>query len=106
MNTKTVFCLTALALSLSNFAARAETKYVRDPMKYSEDYSKFFAEGDSNDSSGWGGCGYADSDTDTMTRIYCIGNRDILVHGGTMVGESFNCDFIFSGNLIVSENCH
>lgn len=105
MNTKEFFCLIMLAFSLSSFTVHAETKYINDPMKYAEDYSRFFGEGDSNDSSGWGGCVYIQPQADALTRIYCVGTREILVHGGNMVEASFTCDFTFSDNLIVSENC-
>jgi hypothetical protein len=99
MKKRSAIYLSMIVILLSGFTATADTKQVRDPMKYSEKQSKFYAEGDSNDPSGWEGCEYDDSEADAITRIQCTVTRDILVHGGHMVRTAFSCHFSFEPNI-------
>lgn len=94
---KLLMALLAMTASISAIAAPHRT--VSNPMAYSENQSKFFAEGDSNDSSGWRGCRFDDSEGESVTHILCEGTREILVHGGKMVTVPFYCHFIFSPRL-------
>lgn len=111
MKTRVIFCLAVFALLVSGVATKAEARQVQDPMKYSEEYSKLYAEGDSNDTSGWEGCEYDNSEVDGIFRIHCAGTREIMVHGGHMVRRSFTCAFSFQpsltaeGNFVVYESC-
>ena len=85
--------------SLGGWATSAQVKQVKSPMKYAKANSKMFAEGDSNDSSGWLGCVYDDSEAGALTLIRCNGSRDVLVHGGEMVTKAFSCLFTFEPSL-------
>lgn len=65
-----------------------------DPISYATEASQYYAQGDSNDSSGWETCEYL---TPNKTlRIECSGTRDILVHGGEMFTVDFSCSFNFA----------
>ncbi len=95
MKIQSILVLVMLMLSLPVFAGQDRARGVLDPMKYAVENSKFFAEGDANDSSGWEHCDFDDSQEDAITRIECSGARSLLVHGGHMVTSRFVCHFSF-----------
>ncbi|MNT68236.1 hypothetical protein D3C72_2064490 [compost metagenome] len=83
-------------------------------MQYAERISKYSAEGDSGDSSGWAGCNLDPNDYgDQILHIECQGTAELLVHGGHWTTANFYCSFAFEPNprsetdyIIDSESCH
>lgn len=99
---------------LAAVSAHAKGTLINNPMKYAEDQSKAYAEGDANDSSGWQGC-WEEDYMDTSIRISCSGTQSILVHGGHMASVPFSCEFTFqpgpsvgfkSAFSVVGEECN
>lgn len=84
--------LLGLGLLMSHLVS-AQALIVKDPIAYATQVSKSFAEGDSNDDSGWNSCEY--NNKDALMQIQCDGTREILVHGGKMFTRAFQCNFTF-----------
>jgi len=76
--------------------SKTSENHVADPMEFAAEVSKSYAEGDSNDSSGWGGCEYDEAQSEPQLHIGCAGARDILVHGGEIFTVGFSCYFDFA----------
>lgn len=99
------------AISLSVGATEIDWPKADQPMKYAQEYSKSYAEGDSNDSSGWQGCDEMFTEANEITRIQCVGERDILVLGGHWERMAFACEFTFEpssdwiGYIVTYELC-
>jgi hypothetical protein len=109
--------LVMLVLSVIQTTAFANGPWARttsDPMKYAEQVSKSYAEGDANDSSGWQGCQYALLDPENpLLDIECEGTAQLLMHGGHWVHSNFSCSFSFAEDntsttdyFIATESCY
>lgn len=83
-------------LSVGSFVAAAYTsKTVENYMAYANVISRQYAEGDSNDSSGWRDCVEMVNDRQEVG-VVCEGIRTILVHGGKRVDVNYYCEFRFN----------
>jgi hypothetical protein len=76
-------------------AAAYTSKTVENYLAYANVISRTYAEGDSNDASGWRECNEA-VNTGTEVGLVCEGVRTILVHGGKRVDVNYYCEFRFS----------
>jgi hypothetical protein len=85
----------ALTLFLSAVSiAHANVSEIQDPLRYAEDQSKLFSEGDTYDISGWEGCKYTDSSIRTPS-FECTGTTTILIFGGEPASTPFTCSYEF-----------
>jgi hypothetical protein len=73
---------------------------VLDPMDFAEDAAKFYAEGDTGSSEGFGSCSNDGVENNNITHIRCHGTRGILVHGGEMFESEFECEYYFSAAIL------
>lgn len=92
-----ILLIAVALLSIGSMVAAAYTpKTVENFMAYANVVSRTYAEGDSNDDSGWRECVEAESDGGNDVGVTCEGVRAILVHGGKMVDVNYYCEFIFT----------
>ena len=81
-----------LCLTIAN-TSMAATRVI-DPLKYAEEHSKQYSEGDLGNSDGWEGCIV----THLMPKniqIECEGRMTILAHGGHRSEVRFFCAYSF-----------
>ena len=93
--TRLIFFVAVLFSAGSMVAAAYSPKTVENYMAYANVISRSYAEGDSNDSSGWRDC------TEMVNNhlevgVGCEGVRTILVHGGKRVDVNYYCEFRFT----------
>lgn len=101
----------ASVLMLPYISVAAE--FVGNPLWDAETLSKLYAEGDTNDASGWEGCYHLSQSTDVQPVIECTGQRTILFHGGEEVTYDFVCRYEYEefagedqGYMILSSDCY
>ncbi|MGE0527199.1 MAG: hypothetical protein AB7G93_19150 [Bdellovibrionales bacterium] len=68
---------------------------VQSPIEYASQHSKRFAEGDSNEISGWAPC-FETENLGYSIRIACRGTRSVLIRGGEMEKVPYRCDYAFA----------
>lgn len=76
------------------FSRGEKERSTSNPMRYAEQHSLLYSEGDVGDTSGWEGCLVSELHPQTV-RIHCDGAMTVLVHGGHRSKKRFECEYIF-----------